>query len=104
MPLRAQYEQASPAVPTRDFRPWWGRVAVPQDRGMETELHADGDGYVLCPHRGEVSVEWCEGCPDQVSIEGDRGRVVVVCEVGPPYGPTGDEHLSPLRDVPELWR
>jgi hypothetical protein len=71
---------------------------------METQLHADADGYVMCPHRGEISGEWCEGCPDRLSIDGHGDRVVVVCEVGPPHGLTGGERLSPLHDVPELWR
>lgn len=67
-----------------------------------TRLHANTDGYVLCPRRGEVSVEWCEGCPYRVRIEQRGDSVVVVCEAGP--GALFDAWAGPLRDVPELWR
>lgn len=63
------------------------------------ELHADMDGYVLCPRRGEISGEWCEGCPDLVNIERSGGRVVVMCDAEKTVGHY--DRSSPLRD--DLW-
>ena len=86
-----------------DFRPW--RLALkPVSIGFmtTTELHEDMDGYVVCPRRGCISVEWCEGCPDRVGTEHRGGRAVVVCtaEAGDGADRRGS---SPLRDLPEIW-
>lgn len=68
----------------------------------ETLLPANDDGYVLCPRRGEISVEWCEGCPFLTRTEQHGDRMVVVCEPG---DVSADEvWTSAMRDVPDLWR
>lgn len=66
-----------------------------------TELHANSDGYVLCPIRGEVSVEWCEGCPFRIDLDDHGGRVVVVCDPGPDA--LRDAWAGPLREDPPPW-
>lgn len=75
---------------------------------MVMELHADIDGYVRCPRRGEISAEWCQGCPDRVSIDRDGDRLVVVCAVDPDAalagGLGGGAGISALGEVPDLWR
>ena len=71
---------------------------------MEQHLVSDADGYVQCPHRGQISAEWCEGCPDMVSIDEDGAGIVVVCVGGPPHGRAEMGTASPLREVPDLWR
>lgn len=68
----------------------------------ETELHANDDGFVLCPRRGEISAEWCEGCPFMTRIEHHGDRKVIVCEPGEV---SADEvWTAGMRDVPDLWR
>jgi hypothetical protein len=71
---------------------------------MESEVQADAEGYVVCPRRGDISVEWCEGCPHRLSIQSHGGRIVVVCAAGPQSRRVGDVSSSLLRDVPDLWR
>jgi len=67
-----------------------------------TELYLDDDGYVSCPRRGDISAEWCEGCPFLTRIERSGGRVVVVCDPGPRAADL--TWSSGMRDVPDLWR
>jgi len=71
---------------------------------VETELHVDADGYLACPRRGDISVEWCEGCPHRRSIAGNGERTVVVCVADPEEVTALDGRSSPLCDVPDIWR
>lgn len=68
----------------------------------EIELHANDDGYVRCPRRGEISTEWCEGCPFLTRVERSGGRTVIVCEPGDLSADL--VWSSGMRDVPEIWR
>ncbi len=67
-----------------------------------TELPGNSDGYVLCPLRGEVSAEWCEGCPFRMTVDRSGDRPVVVCDPSP--GPAHPMWWSPLRDLPDIWK
>lgn len=70
---------------------------------MEMELHADPAGYVVCPRRGQISVEWCDGCPYRLSVDSVGGRIVVACAAAPLPG-TVATAAGALRDLPDLWR
>lgn len=82
-------------------------LAIPRvanhDLAMEMELHADPDGYIACPQRGQISAEWCEGCPYRFSVDSVGNRIVVECAAAPQIGAAGTTS-SALRDVPDLWR
>lgn len=65
------------------------------------EIRADDDGYVVCPRRGEISVEWCAGCPFRLHIDDGGDRVVVTCGAEPLAGV--GSWPSVLRDVPDMW-
>jgi len=71
------------------------------DMGV-VELHEDGDGYLMCPRRGEIDVQWCLGCPRRIRVSYEGGRAVVVCDPG--SDPPHDRQAGPLRDVPEDFR
>jgi hypothetical protein len=62
----------------------------------------DVDGYLLCPRRGEIDVQWCLGCPRRVRVSHRDGRTVVACEPGSER--SHDHQAGPLRDVPEPFK
>jgi hypothetical protein len=66
------------------------------------ELHEDDEGYLNCPARGEIDVQWCLGCPRRLRVTYEGDRTVIVCDPGsePPH----DRQADPLRDVPESFR
>lgn len=82
-------------------------LAIPlvanHDLAMEMKLHADPDGYLACPRRGQISAEWCEGCPYRLSVDSVGDRIVVECAAAQQVGVAGTTS-SALRDVPDLWR
>jgi hypothetical protein len=66
------------------------------------ELHEDHEGYLVCPRRGEIDVQWCLGCPRRLRVTYEGDRAVIVCDPG--SGPIHDVAAGPLRDVPESFR
>ena len=66
------------------------------------ELHEDGEGYLVCPLRGEIDVQWCLGCPRRLRVSYEGDRTVIVCDPG--SGPPHDRQAGALRDVPESFR
>ena len=71
---------------------------------MSIELHGNADGYVLCPLRGEISVDRCEGCPYRASVHRSGLRAVVTCN--PADSSDLLRHLSWSSAVPEdreMW-
>lgn len=63
-------------------------------------LTTDSQGFVECPRRGEISAEWCEGCPRRVHLEGSATAPdAVVCVPGTDVAPTTWE---PMRFPPDL--
>jgi hypothetical protein len=66
------------------------------------ELHEDDDGYLVCPRRGEIDVQWCFGCPRRLRISFEGERAVVVCDPGEARGHSRE--AGPLRDVPDSLR
>jgi hypothetical protein len=65
-------------------------------------LHEDSDGFLVCPRRGEIDVQWCLGCPRRLRVDYEDGRAVVVCDPGSERPHARD--AGPLRDVPESFR
>ena len=71
---------------------------------MTTRLTTDIAGYLACPRRGDISVDWCSGCPVRVDItDTPDGVVIVLCDSEPSRGPGHSGSASPLRDLPALW-
>lgn len=69
---------------------------------MTTELRTDADGFVLCPRRGRIDVEWCLGCPHTTAYAFEGDDVLITCEPPECAGPT--DEAAQLRQVPDLWR
>jgi hypothetical protein len=73
------------------------------DVGVSIELTSRA-GYVDCPRRGEISVEWCLGCPYLLRLDHlDDGRTVVHCDADPDPLAGGHATDNPLHEVPALW-
>lgn len=61
---------------------------------------------IVCPHRGEIDVEWCLGCPRRVSVEHAGSQTMIVCDAD---GSPRSYHeafiaTGPFRDVPDIWK
>ena len=66
------------------------------------ELHEDNDGYLYCPQRGEIDVQWCLGCPGRIKITYKDRRAVVVCD--PATDKPHRRDRGPLADVPDSFK
>ena len=80
-----------------------GRIDV--GRGSETvkpiELHEDDNGYLHCPVRGDIDVQWCLGCPQKLRVSYEGERAVIHCD---PDSEHPHDQAATLRDVPESFR
>jgi hypothetical protein len=66
------------------------------------ELHEDEDGYLYCPRRGEIDVQWCLGCSRRMKVTYENGRAVVVCD--PATHVVHEQAGGPLAEVPEPFK
>jgi hypothetical protein len=63
-------------------------------------LHEGADGYLCCPRRGDIDVQWCLGCPRVLRVVYEGERAVVVCDPGSRSAAVPG--AGPLRDLPEI--
>jgi hypothetical protein len=68
-------------------------------------LSTNQNDRIICPLRGEISVEWCLGCPRRVSVDYLGHQTVIVCDPGIAPERYRDPHGAAagwLQDVPEI--